>query len=89
MIPVVSDPIHAIADLYSPTDYDKYNPHSGCQGGFDWKKILALIAIILLFIVLMPLLPTLVNVVIKILMLPFKLIGAIIKGIEKAFHKRE
>ena len=89
VIPVVSDPIHAIADLYSPTDYDKYNPHSGCQGGFDWKKILALIAIILLFIVLMPLLPTLVNVVIKILMLPFKLIGAIIKGIEKAFHKRE
>lgn len=54
-----------------------------------WKIIVGLLLLILLLVVLMPLLPTLVNVVIKILMLPFKLIGAIIKGIEKAFHKRE
>ncbi len=87
VIPVVSNPIDIINDITSPTRFPENS--GGCNSGFDWKKILALIAIILLFIVLMPLLPTLVNVVIKILMLPFKLIGAIIKGIEKAFHKRE
>ena len=54
-----------------------------------WKIIVGLLFVILLLVIFMPLLPTLVNVVIKILMLPFKLIGAIIKGIEKAFHKRE
>lgn len=54
-----------------------------------WKIIVGLLLLILLLVIFMPLLPTLVNIVIKILMLPFKLIGAIIKGIEKAFHKRE
>ena len=63
--------------------------NGGCNSGFSWEKILALFLLLLLVILLAPLLPTLVSLVIKILMLPFKLIGAIIKGIEKAFHKRE
>ena len=53
------------------------------------EKIIALIAFLCLLVLLAPLLPTIVRLILQILMLPFKLIGAIIKGIEKAFHKRE
>ena len=84
IIPVVANPIDVIsssrAPLYTKSDKEPPSP---------WEIIIALLCLIILIAIFMPILPSLVSLVIKILMLPFKLIGAIIKGIEKAFHKRE
>ena len=81
VIPVVSNPIDVINDITSPTDFDK---------DFDWKKLLQIILggllLIVLLVILMPLLPSLISLIIKIAVLPFRLIAAIFKAI---FHKRE
>ncbi|MBS5856775.1 MAG: hypothetical protein KID07_08485, partial [Firmicutes bacterium] len=57
---------------------------------FDWKKLLKIVLggllLILLLIIFMPLLPSLISLIIKIAVLPFRLIAAIFKAI---FHKRE
>ena len=81
VIPVVSNPIDVINDITSPTDSDK---------DFDWKKLLKIVLggllLILLLMILMPLLPSLISLIIKIAVLPFRLLAAIFKAI---FHKRE
>ena len=60
-------------------------------GDKDWEKILGtvLLMIGIIFIVIMfaPLLPVRISFVVWLLMLPFKLIGAIIKGIANAIKK--
>ena len=81
VIPVVSNPIDVINDITSPTDSDK---------DFDWKKLLQIILggllLIVLLVILMPLFPSLISLIIKIAILPFRLLAAIFKAI---FHKRE
>lgn len=51
-----------------------------------WKIIVGLLLLILLLVIFMPLLPTLISLIIKIAILPFRLLAAIFKAI---FHKRE
>ena len=83
VIPVAMAPIDVIHDSTAPvnTTSDK---------NFDWKKLLQIVLggllLILLFIIFMPLLPTLISLIIKIAILPFRLLAAIFKAI---FHKRE
>ncbi len=60
-------------------------------GDKDWEKILGtvflMIGIILIVIMFAPLLPFLIRLVVWLLMLPFKLIGAVIKGFANAIKK--
>ena len=83
VIPVAMAPIDVIHDSTAPV---KTTPDKD----FDWKKLLKIVLggllLILLFIIFMPLLPTLISLIIKIAILPFRLIAAIFKAI---FHKRE
>lgn len=82
VIPVVSNPIDIINDITSPTQFPDKN--------FDLKKLLQIILggllLIVLLVILMPLFPSLISLIIKIAILPFRLIAAIFKAI---FHKRE
>ena len=73
------DPSNETEIEITPTDETKRS----------FKNLLAILLLIVLLMILMPILPTLISVLLQIVMLPFKLIGAIFKGIEKAFHKRE
>ena len=83
VIPVAMAPIDVIHDSTAPvnTTSDK---------NFDWKKLLQIVLggllLILLLMILMPLFPSLISLIIKIAILPFRLIAAIFKAI---FHKRE
>ena len=83
VIPVAMAPIDVIHDSTAPV---KTTPDKD----FDWKKLLQIVLggllLILLFIIFMPLLPTLISLIIKIAILPFRLLAAIFKAI---FHKRE
>ena len=53
------------------------------------KWILAIIALILLLVIFGPILPYIIKAVVWVVMLPFKLIGAIFKGISNAVKKRK
>ncbi len=83
VIPVAMAPIDVIHDSTAPvnTTPDK---------NFDWKKLLQIVLgallLIILLVILMPLLPSLISLIIKIAVLPFRLLAAIFKAI---FHKRE
>ena len=81
VIPAVSDPI----DIYSDIEVPKVeNP-----GLPDWVKYLFMaLALIVLLVILMPILPYIVKAVVWVIMLPFKLIAAIVKGIQKAAKKK-
>ena len=83
VIPVAMAPIDVIHDSTAPV---KTTPDKD----FDWKKLLKIVLggllLILLLIIFMPLLPSLISLIIKIAVLPFRLIAAIFKAI---FHKRE
>ena len=82
VIPVVMSPMDITSDLTPPavtTDDDD-----------DWWKIvLAVLCLIILLVILMPILPYLVKAVVWVIALPFKLIGAIFKGIGNAVKKRK
>lgn len=52
------------------------------------KWILAIIALIVLFVVFGPILPYIIKAVVWVIMLPFKAIAAIVKGIQKAARKK-
>ena len=82
VIPAVSNPM----DIYSDSNVPKVeNP------GLSelLKIILAILALIVLLVILMPILPYIVKFVVWLILLPFKLIGAIFKGIGKLFNKKE
>lgn len=85
IVAVVSDPIDIINGFDPPNDNRLFDDDSA----FPWKRILAIILLILLLVFLAPILPYIVRVVIWIIALPFKLIGALFKGIKNSFHKRE
>ena len=53
------------------------------------KIILSLLLLLLLLILLAPLLPAIINILLWIILLPFKLIAAIVKGISNALKKRK
>lgn len=64
-------------------------PNSDKQDPWNsWKWVLFAIALIVLLIVLMPILPYIIKAVVWVVMLPFKLIAAIFKGVKKAVKKK-
>lgn len=57
-------------------------------GKLNWLKyVLAIIAVILLCVVLAPILPYIIKAVIWVVLLPFKAIGVLFKGIKNAANK--
>ena len=81
VIPVVQSPI----DVVSGTTPPPYWQEDGMEW---WKIVLMVLALIVLLVILMPILPYIIKAVVWIIMLPFKLIAAIIKGIQKAVKKK-
>ncbi len=53
------------------------------------KIILSLLLLILLLVLLAPLLPVIINILLWVVLLPFRLIGGIFKGISNAVKKRK
>lgn len=84
VMPVVSDPIDNIPEPDSPEIFD--DEDGGCSG--SWQTILMILALLVLLIICLPILPYIVQFVVWLISLPFKLIGAIIKGIKKAAKKK-
>lgn len=81
VVPVVADPIDVIADVDAG-----YVPDLGLP---LWAKIvLALLALIVLLVILGPIAPYVVKAVIWVVMLPFKAIAAIVKGIKMSVKKK-
>ncbi len=84
VIPVVASPIDGIGSVTGPVNEPK---------DLNWKKIVALILglvlLIILLVVFAPMLPSIVGVIFDIVLLPFKLIGAIFEAIRKNRSKRE
>ncbi len=80
VIPVVSSPVDHISG---------YTPSIEPQGHDWWKIILAVLAVILLCVLLAPILPYIVQAIIWVLLLPFKIIAAIFNGIKKATSKNK
>ncbi len=60
----------------------------GCSG-INWKHILAIVLLLVLLIILAPFLPYVIQAVIWIVSLPFKLIAVIIKSIKNAAKKKK
>ena len=81
VIPVVQSPI----DVVSGTTPPPYWQEDGMEW---WKIVLMVLAIIVLLVILMPILPYIIKAVVWVIMLPFKLIAAIVKGIQKAVKKK-
>lgn len=77
VIPVAMSPVDIISDGTPPLD-------TNSDKGRDWWKILlAVLALIVLLVILMPILPYIVQVILWIILLPFKLIAAIVKAFKK------
>ena len=79
VIPVVSSPIDHITG-YTPSIEPEYPDW--------WKIVLLVLGLIVLLVILMPILPYIIKAVVWVIMLPFKLIAAIVKGIQKAVKKK-
>lgn len=79
VIPVVSSPMDIVADANPPvitTDND-----------YDLLKILfAVLMLIILLILLAPILPYVIQFIVWLVLLPFKAIGALFKGIKKSVN---
>ena len=79
VIPVVSSPIDAMANITPPIEPENNN----------WLKIfIAVVALILLCVIFAPVLPYVIQFVIRIIALPFKLVGAVFKSINKAVKRK-
>lgn len=78
VIPVVNDPIDIFNDIQLPA-----------KDGMGLLEIILLVlGLIVLLVVLMPILPYIIKAVVWVIMLPFRLIAAIVKGIQKAAKKK-
>ena len=73
VIPVVQSPIDVVSGTTPP-------PY--------WQEDGMVLALIVLLVILMPILPYIIKAVVWVIMLPFKLIAAIVKGIQKAVKKK-
>ncbi len=81
VIPAVSDPIDIFSDVTVPEADKPQFP--------DWVKYLFMaLSLIVLLVILMPILPYIVQAIIWVVMLPFKLIAAIFKGIGDIAKKK-
>ena len=80
VIPVVSSPIDHISGYTPSVEPDDLD---------WWKILLAVLALIVLLIIFMPILPYVIKAVVWVILLPFKLIGWIIKSISDAVKKRK
>ena len=80
VIPVVSSPVDHISG---------YTPSIEAQGRDWWKIVLAVFAVILLLIILVFLLPYVLQFIVWLVLLPFKAIDALFKGIGKAANERK
>lgn len=81
VIPVVQSPIDVVSGTTPPAFWQ--------EDGIEWWKIvLAVLALIVLLVILMPILPYIIQAVVWVIMLPFRLIAAIVKGIQKAAKKK-
>ena len=79
VIPVVSSPIDATANITPPIEPENNN----------WLKIfIAVVVLILLCVIFAPVLPYVTQFVIRIIALPFKLVSAIFKSINKAVKRK-
>ena len=81
VIPVVASPIDIVNDITPPVYLD--------DGLEWWQIILAILLIILLVIILWPIMPYVVKAIFWVICLPFKLLGALFKGIDKGVKKRK
>jgi hypothetical protein len=87
IIPVVSSPINIINDVTPPLEGDGWLDFIKDS---DWfKNLLMILALILFLIILIPFLPMILNVLIFIVMLPFKLIGSVIRGLKDVSRDRK
>lgn len=82
VIPVAMKPVDVVLAGTPPVDTNSDNTIDW------WKLVLMVLALIILLVILMPILPYIIKAVVWIIMLPFKLIAAIIKGIQKAATKK-
>jgi len=81
VIPVVSSPIDIVSDITPPVFLDD---------GLEWWQILLmLILIVVLLVLLWPVLPYIIRFLWWLILLPFKLIGVIIKAAKKSKEKRK
>lgn len=82
VIPVVHNPIDIYNDITLPKIPDKPD---------WWKIVIGVVLLILLLVVLQVtgILPLIVHIVGWIVLLPFRLIGGIFKGIGNLFHKKD
>ena len=81
VIPVVASPIDIVSDITPPVFLDD---------GLDWWQIiLAILLVILLVIILWPIMPYVIKGVFWVICLPFKLLGALFKSIDKGVKKRK
>jgi hypothetical protein len=79
VIPVVSDPIDIYNDITIPD----------VTGLAWWQILLLLILVVFLLILLWPVLPYIIRFIWWLILLPFKLIGLIVKAIKKGKEKRK
>lgn len=80
-IPVVSSPIDIVNAITPPVQMpDEWS---------WWEILLAIVLLILLIVVLFPFLPYIIKLVVWIILLPFRLIKALIKGVKKTKDKKE
>ena len=79
VIPVVNSPIDIYNDITIPDN----------SGLAWWQILLIVLAIILLVILLWPILPYIINFLIWLICLPFKLLGMLFKAIGKSVKKRK
>lgn len=78
VIPAVSSPIDVINDVTSPPAEREW-----------WKIVLMVLALILFVVLLAPILPYVMQALIWIIKLPFKLIKGIVKGIKRSCKKNK
>ena len=80
VIPVAMKPIDVVSAGTPPVIT---MPDGGC-GNFDWERLIMIVAGLIIFLVLLPILPYIIKAVVWVILLPFKAIAAIFKGIGKS-----
>lgn len=74
VIPVVSNPIDIVDGITSPVDLDEETDW--------WKILLGVILLVILLIILAPILPYIIRGILWLILLPFRIVGAIFKAIK-------
>lgn len=83
VIAAVSDPIDIVDSITTPSFF---SPDDG--GWPEWLYwVIGLLALLVLFFLLWPVMPYIVQAVIWVIMLPFRLISAIVKELRRAIEK--